>query len=94
MSKKILFGVVGMFTIMGILFSGILVHEGIHILQVGNAESLCIDLDGEDMAHIETRETIDNKLYLESIAYLITTLFLISALGLTFGEYYKRKYKR
>jgi len=64
--KFMLITIFGLTSVLGVIFTSLLIHEGIHILQLGEAESICYDMQQDTFMHVSHDL---NKVYNGKIIY-------------------------
>ena len=66
------------FALLGVLFFGILIHEGVHILQSKEVYSICYDVNQESFAHVDGVYEEGSSFKIEFWAYLINILITMT----------------
>lgn len=81
--KFILFSVLIVLSFFGVVFVGLLAHEGVHVLQSKQAYSVCYDFQQDSLMHVQVLESsIDGfRDYTEKWGYMVQ---LIIYLGIPF----------
>lgn len=97
--RILFFSLITTFILLGIFFSSLLLHEGIHIIQLGKPESICYDFQQATFMHIEndfSDEVYSGKIdyekditFFEKIAVISQYMFII-IIGLGIGFIFGR----
>jgi len=106
--KFIKYGFLGLFLILGIIFSSLIVHESVHMFQADKVESVCWDFGSKSISHVNFNVYDEERLtgYMEvddtfgianfeKFAYIIQYSFLIVislVLGFVLGNSRRNKY--
>jgi hypothetical protein len=74
------------FSLLGVLFSTILIHEYYHVLKSKNVSSLCLDFNQETIAHVDIEKNENEDVNEEKKAMFISYLYgLIGTSLITVG---------